>query len=73
VWYAPVGPASRYREKAVRRLEAIQKETTKIITGAFLTVSGPTLDVETFFLSLRLLLDKITAETYLRIRTTPIY
>ena len=73
VWYAPIYPDGKYREKAIRKLEAIQRKAAKIITGAFKTVSGPALDVEAFLLPLRQHLNKITAETYLRIRTTPLH
>ena len=72
-WYAPVDPNGNYRDKAVRKLEAIQRRAAKVITGAFKTVSGPALDVEAFLLPLRQHLNKITAETYLRIYTTPLY
>lgn len=47
-WYVPVDPNGNYKDKAVRKLEAIQRRAAKVITGAFKTVSGPALDGEAF-------------------------
>lgn len=64
-WYAPVDPNGNYRDKAVQKLESIQRRAAKVIMGTFKTVSGPALDVEAFLLPLRQHLNKIMAETYL--------
>ena len=72
-WYAPVDQDGNYRDGAIRKLETIQRKAAKIITGAFKTVAGPALDIEAHLLPLKQHLDKVTAETYLRIRTTPLY
>jgi hypothetical protein len=37
-------------EKAVGKLEAIQKKAARIITGVFKTVSGAALDIKAFLL-----------------------
>lgn len=75
VWYAPLNFEGTYRDKTVRKLEAIQKKAAKIITGAFKTVAGTALDVEAFLLPIQLKLKRTATETYLRIIiiTTPSY
>lgn len=73
IWYAPLDSEDSHREKAVGKLEAIQKKAARIITGAFKTISGAALDIEAFLLPIRIHLNKITAEIYLWIRSTPSY
>ncbi|EED15318.1 hypothetical protein TSTA_047640 [Talaromyces stipitatus ATCC 10500] len=50
IWYAPLNLEDNHREKAVGKLEAIQKKVARIITEAFKTVSGAALDIEAFLL-----------------------
>jgi ribonuclease HI len=73
IWYAPTSAGVQHRRRAIRKLEAVQRKAARIITGAYRTVSGPALDVEAYLLPLQLHLDKITAETYLRIRASPLH
>lgn len=72
-WYAPLDLDRRYRDRAIRKLEVIQRKGAKIITGTFKTVAGPALNIEAHILPVRHQLYRVTAETYLRIRTTPLY
>jgi hypothetical protein len=52
IWYVLLNSENSHREKAVGKLEAIQKKAARIITGAFRTVLGAALNIEAFLLSI---------------------
>jgi hypothetical protein len=59
--------------KMVKACEKIQRRGCQIITGAFRTVSGAALDVETFLLPAKQAMEEAIAKSMIRIRTGPTY
>ena len=67
-WYQPEGD-TRHRKGMLQALTQIQYRAAKIIAGAFRTTVAPVLDVETYLLPAKHLLEKRTTESYLQIYT----
>jgi hypothetical protein len=54
-------------------LESIQVRAAQTITGAFGATSIPALNVETFLPPAKIQLERLTAESYIRIMTSPLF
>lgn len=70
-WYLPEGD-TRHRKGMLWALTQIQYRAAKIIAGAFRSTAAPALDIETFLLPVRHLLEKRTSEACLQIYTSDI-
>ena len=54
-------------------MKSLQGKAAKVITGAYRATSYPALDVEAALLPMDLTLDRLVAESALRIKTSPVY
>ena len=69
-WYQPKGSFG-HNKSHLLTLQRIQSTAVRKITDAFRVISAPALDVETYLLSIKQQLKKLTSEVVLRIATSP--